>query len=294
MNAWNQEAITLKAEIDAELDRRLPPETEPPEVLHRAMRYSVFAGGKRLRPMLCLLACEAAGGKRSAAMTPAVAIELLHTYTLIHDDLPAMDNDDLRRGRPTVHRVFGEANAILAGDALLTLAFEWLAEAAAPPPYPPGALAVELARAAGSRGVAGGQYEDLASEGRTIQAEKLEFIHRRKTAALMAATCRMGAIAAGASEAVVRRLGEYGEEVGLAFQVTDDILNAVSTAEELGKTVGSDAARGKATYVALYGVEAARRRACEMVQSAIARLEGLPGPVEPLTLIAHFVVERGH
>jgi geranylgeranyl diphosphate synthase type II len=289
---WSRKAAELRTEIEAELDRRMPPESEPPHTLHRAMRYSLFAGGKRLRPIFCMLAAEAAGGEGRAVLAPAAAIELLHTYTLIHDDLPAMDNDDLRRGRPTAHRVFGEANAILAGDALLTLAFEWLAESPAPPPYPPGALALELARAAGSRGVAGGQYEDLAAEGRPCTAEQVEFIHRRKTAALVAAACRMGAIAVGAPEAVARRLGEYGEEVGLAFQIADDILNATSTPEQLGKAVGSDAARGKATYVALFGIAAAAQRARELAHSAIARLEGLPGPTAPLAALARYAAER--
>ncbi len=284
---------TLQSEVDAALDARMPPESEPPVVLHRAMRYSLLAGGKRLRPILCLLSAEAAGGRREDALTPALALELLHTYSLIHDDLPAMDNDDLRRGRPTAHKVFGEANAILAGDALLTLAFEWLAQAPAPPPHAPGALAYELARAAGSRGVAGGQYEDLAAEGGgPVAPERVETIHRLKTAALIAAACRMGAIAAAAPPPVVAALGEFGERIGLAFQIADDILNATSTPEQLGKAVGSDAARGKATYVSLYGVESARRRAAALIAEATARLDGLPGPTEPLRDLARFVVER--
>ena len=291
--SFSQWMAELRAEVDAALDARMPAETEPPAVLHRAMRYSVFAGGKRVRPILCLLAAEAAGGDRRAALAPAMALELLHTYTLIHDDLPSMDNDGLRRGRPTAHRVFGEANAILSGDALLTLAFELLAEGAAPPPYPPGALPLELARAAGSRGVAGGQYEDLAAEAQPdVTAERLESIHRWKTASLIAAAGRMGAIAAAGAPAAVAALGAYGESIGLAFQIADDVLNAVSTPEQLGKAVGSDAKRGKATYVALFGIEASRERARALVAQAIARLDGLPGPTEPLRELARYVVER--
>lgn len=286
---------TLQQEVDEALDQRMPTEREPPVVLHRAMRYSLLAGGKRLRPILCLLSAEAAGGRRADALTPALAIELLHTYSLIHDDLPAMDNDDLRRGRPTSHKVFGEANAILAGDALLTLAFEWLALAPAPPPHAPGAIAYELARAAGSRGIAGGQYEDLAAEGiETIGPERLEMIHRLKTATLIAAACRMGALAVAAPTSVVAALGDFGERIGLAFQIADDILNATSTAEQLGKAVGSDAARRKATYLSLYGVDSARQRAGALIAEATARLRGLPGPTEPLRKLARYVVERDH
>lgn len=290
---FEQRMAALRRIVDAALDARMPKEDAPPAGLHRAMRYSVFAGGKRLRPILCLLSAEAAGGTTDAAMPSAMALELLHTYTLIHDDLPAMDNDDLRRGRPTAHRVFGEANAILSGDALLTLAFELLAERAAPPPHPPGALALELARSAGSLGVAGGQYEDLAAEGRNdVTPEQLERIHRLKTASLIAASCRMGGIAAGAPPALVAALGAFGEIVGLAFQIADDVLNAVSTPEQLGKAVGTDAQRGKATYVALYGVDAARRRARALVAEAVRHLEPLPGPTEPLRELARFVVDR--
>lgn len=276
-----------RAAVDAALDRYLPPETERPELLHRAMRYSVFAGGKRIRPILCMASAEAAGGSAEAALLPAVALEFLHTYTLIHDDLPSMDNDDLRRGRPTSHKVFGEANAILAGDSLLTLAFELLAQA------PEGArLALELARASGSRGVAGGQFEDLAAEGKTPDADLVNFIHINKTAKLIQAACRMGGIAAGVSEKGLAALDRYGDRIGLAFQVADDVLNATSTPETLGKAVGSDALREKATYVALVGVEEARRQAAALADEAIAALKDLPGPVEPLIALAQFMVER--
>ncbi len=276
-----------RARVDHALDRHLPPASERPVRLHEAMRYSIFCGGKRIRPILCLTAAEAAGGSGEDAMTAAVALECLHTYTLIHDDLPAMDNDDLRRGKPTSHKVFGEANAILAGDSLLTLAFELLARTPEA-----GRLAIELATAAGSRGVAGGQFEDLASEGRAPDAEQLRFIHIHKTAKLLQAACRMGAIAAGAGDPALDALGRYGLDIGLAFQVADDILNATSTPDALGKAVGSDAARGKMTYVALYGIDQAAREAERLADRAIDALQGLPGPVEPLAAIARFIVER--
>jgi geranylgeranyl diphosphate synthase type II len=276
-----------RAQVDVALDRYLPAETERPSTLHKAMRYSIFCGGKRLRPILCLASSESAGGSGDAAMLAAAALECLHTYTLIHDDLPSMDNDDLRRGQPTSHKVFGEANAILAGDSLLTLAFELLAQA------PQGArLALELARSAGSRGVAGGQFEDLAAEGKKPDTALVEFIHVHKTAKLIQAACRMGGIAAGVNEAGLAALDRYGERIGLAFQVADDVLNATSTPETLGKAVGSDAIREKMTYVSLVGVEQARRVAAGMADEAIAALTHLPGATEPLAALARFIVDR--
>lgn len=276
-----------RARVEAALDRCLPAETEPPTRLHEAMRYSLLGGGKRLRPLLCLAAAESVGGSDEAALGAAAALECLHTSTLIHDDLPCMDDDDLRRARPTLHKVYGEANAILAGDSLLTLAFELLGR------LPEGGrLAFELATAAGSRGVAGGQFEDLASEGMTPSAGQLALIHLHKTAKLIRAACRMGGIAAGAGTPALEALGRYGERIGLAFQVADDLLNAVSTPETLGKAVGSDIARGKMTYVALYGIERARREAAALVTEAVAALKILPGPVEPLAALARFIVER--
>ncbi|MBN1270054.1 MAG: polyprenyl synthetase family protein [Kiritimatiellae bacterium] len=276
-----------RVRVDAALDRYLPAETERPAVLHKAMRYSIFCGGKRIRPILCLAAAETLGAPNDAAMLPAVALECLHTYTLIHDDLPSMDNDDLRRGKPTSHKVFGEANAILAGDSLLTLAFELLAQGPQP-----GRLALELAQAAGSRGVAGGQFEDLASEGKEPDAAQVEFIHICKTGKLIQAACRMGAIAAGAGDQQLDALSRYGERVGLAFQIADDILNATSTPEALGKAAGSDAARGKMTYVSLYGVDRARAEAKKLVEEAVRALGKLPQPSEPLAALARFVIER--
>ena len=281
-----------RAEIEAALDAYLPPAAEWPALLHTAMRYSVASGGKRLRPILCLACAEAVGGPRDAALVPAVALEVLHTYTLIHDDLPAMDNDDLRRGRPTAHKAFGEANAILAGDALSTLAFELLARVVAPPPYPPGQLALELAEAAGSRGVAGGQFEDLAAEGHAPDAERLACIHTHKTGQLFRAACRMGAIAAGADAAQLVRLTTYGENLGLAFQIADDVLNVTSSPEESGKAVGSDAARQKLTYAALYGLDASRAKARALVVEAQAALPAFGPRAAPLTALADFAVAR--
>lgn len=256
------------------------------------MRYSVFGGAKRLRPILCMAAAEACGGDAEAALRPAAAIELLHTYTLIHDDLPAMDDDDLRRGRPTCHIQFGEAVAILAGDALLTMAFEWLADCPAPAPHDPLALVRELARAAGSQGVIGGQVEDIEAEGSPPDPLKLEFIHMHKTADLVKASCRIGAITAGASTEWVDSLGLFGERLGLAFQITDDILNATSDESALGKKTGTDAARGKLTYVSVYGIEKARSMALHYVEEAKAQLSELPGPVYSLEALADFAVSR--
>ncbi len=283
-----------QAAVERALEAAAPPVAQRPGRLHEAMRYSLLGGGKRLRPILCMAAGEAAGGAADAALMPGVAIECLHTYTLIHDDLPAMDDDTLRRGRPTAHVQYGEANAILAGDALLTLAFELLAQCPAPPPYSSAQLVLELARAAGSEGVAGGQFEDLANEGRAPDAETLEYIHIHKTALLIAAACRIGAMAAGATPAALEALGEFGRLCGLAFQAADDILDATATAGQLGKNPGKDRRDGKISYVALYGVDAARRHAGELIARALPRLEGLPGPTEPLAALARHIVDRNH
>jgi len=277
--------------VEAELERVLPLSTERPAVLHDAMRYSVFAGGKRLRPILCMAAAEAVSGDPQAGLLPGVAIECLHTYTLIHDDLPAMDDDDLRRGHPTAHKVYGEANAILAGDALLTFAFELLGSAQGDPMS---LLVLELAAAAGSRGVIGGQVEDMASEGQTPSKEQLEFIHIHKTAKLLQAACRMGGFAAQASDFELEHLSTYGLDVGLAFQIVDDMLDETSTDVVLGKPVGSDLDRQKMTYPALYGIEQARNEARRLMDNAIQALQPLTGNIEPLTEIARYVVERAH
>ncbi|NQT86313.1 polyprenyl synthetase family protein [bacterium] len=258
--------------------------------LGEAMRYSVFAGGKRFRPMLVLLACDLFGGNRERAIPAACAIEMIHTYSLIHDDLPAMDDDDFRRGRPSSHKAFDEATAILAGDALLTLAFE----AAASPASGDAAAAIvrELARGAGTQGMLGGQMADMVMEQTEPTAEAVDFIHRHKTAALVVAALRLGAVAADASQEDVDRIGRYGEAVGLAFQVADDVLDVQSSSAELGKTVGKDAASGKVTYPAVYGLDEARRRAEQLVDDAIALLEPYGERAELLRDIARYVIER--
>ncbi len=281
-----------RAWVDRCLASRMPSEDTRPTALHRAMRYSVLSEAKRMRPILCLAAAEAAGGPAEAALVPGAALELLHTYTLIHDDLPAMDDDDLRRGRPTCHKVFGEANAILAGDALLTLAFEWLSGCPVPPPYPPTQLVLELARASGSQGVIAGQVEDIAAEGRPADADLVDYIHRHKTADLLRAAVRMGGITAGASAEALAGLDRYGDRMGLAFQVADDLLNATSDAASLGKNPGTDAARGKLTYVAVHGLDGARQRARALIEDAQSALAALPGDPTALRALANFVVSR--
>jgi geranylgeranyl pyrophosphate synthase len=270
---------------EAALDARLPAEAVEPARLHRAMRYAVFAGGKRLRPCLVLLACRACGGRDEAAAPALAAVELLHTYTLVHDDLPAMDDDDLRRGRPTCHKAFDEATAILAGDALQAAAFGSAAELG-------GEAVLVLARDSGSLGVVGGQQDDLDAEGKQHDAALLERIHRRKTAALIRASCELGAIAGAASPTQRAALAAYGEALGLAFQIADDVLDVTATAQALGKTPGKDAAQGKLTYVAVHGLDAARvegARQAGLAQAALAPFGRLGADLAEL---ARFVVER--
>lgn len=257
----------------------MPREDTPPALLHKAMRYCVFPGGKRLRPVLCLAACEAVGGNPEDTLAPAAAIELLHTYTLVHDDLPCMDDDDLRRGKPTAHIAFGEANAVLAGDALQALAFEILASATVPRQYPVNQLVIELAHAAGSRGVVGGQVEDLAA-GRNPEPDTLACIHLHKTADLFRTATRMGGIAAGASDTQLEALSEYGVNLGLAFQIADDLLDEM----EVDGT----------NCVNVYGRDKVRKMAAEMTEVAINAIEHLDSrQAEPLTAIARFAIERG-
>ncbi|MEI7850751.1 MAG: polyprenyl synthetase family protein [Kiritimatiellales bacterium] len=277
----------LTAAVNLALEALLPSANERPAKLHEAMRYSVFAGGKRLRPILCIASCEACGGTAEQAIPTACALELLHTYTLIHDDLPAMDDDTLRRGRPTCHIAFDEATAILAGDALLTLAFEVLAGV----PDIGSSLALELSRAAGSRGVIGGQMEDIDAEGETPDANLVEYIHRNKTAALIRAACVMGGICAGADVQTLEKLAQYGENAGLAFQLADDLLDESSTVEKLGKDIGSDKARGKVTWPAVHGIEKTAADAKQLETKAVAALKGLKNPVR-LEQLAGFIVRR--
>ncbi len=274
--------------IERELDRLVPATATRPADLHAAMRHSLFAGGKRLRPILCAACAEACGAPRAAALFPAAAIECLHTYTLIHDDLPCMDDDDLRRGVPTCHKVYGEATALLAGDALQALAFELAAQT------PVAALEIvrELAAAAGSRGVVGGQVEDMLGERQPPDAERLRFIQQHKTGDLIVCACRMGVFAAGGSAAALAAATGYAAAAGEAFQVADDLLNATATAAQLGKAVGTDAARAKTTAVSVHGLDGAKRRLHELVAEALAALADFPGDVAPLAALARHVAER--
>jgi geranylgeranyl diphosphate synthase type II len=282
------------AAVDAALERFLPPETERPESLHKAMRYSVLAGGKRLRPVLVIAGAEAVGGRMDDVMPTACAMELIHTYSLVHDDLPAMDNDDFRRGRPTNHKVFGEAMAILAGDALLTLAFRLLAlnlAAAGDAARLPDVLA-EVADAAGAGGMVGGQVVDLESEGRDVSADTVDYIHAHKTGALIRASLCAGAVICGATVAQRQALGRAGAHLGLAFQIVDDVLDVVGSSKDLGKTAGKDQAQRKATYPALHGVEASLARARALIGEAEAALAGFGPRGEPIRALGHFIVER--
>ena len=270
--------------IDAALDRLVPAEDVPPQTIHRAMRYSLFAGGKRVRPILCLEAARAVADDAPGAMEAACSLEMVHTYSLIHDDLPALDNDDFRRGRPTCHKQFGEAMAILAGDALLTRTFEVLDDAR---------LVRELATAAGTvGGMIGGQVADLEGEGQTPTAELLESIHRAKTGALLRASTRMGAICAGADAAQLEALTCYGTHVGLAFQIVDDLLDVEQSSEALGKTAGKDAAQQKITFPAVYGLEASHRMAEDERAGAHAALEIFGSRADRLRDLADLIVRR--
>ena len=280
--------------VDAALDELLPAEETPPASIHRAMRYSVFAGGKRIRPILSLEAGRIfrGAGPDRAALRVACAMEFIHTYSLIHDDLPALDNDDLRRGQPTCHKKFGEATAILAGDALMTLAFETLAEAAIEPGRGV-ALIREVAHAAGTvNGMVGGQMVDLEAEGKKIEAGMLEYIHKSKTAALIRASVVAGAVCGGAGEEDVARMRRFGENIGWAFQVVDDILDVEESSAALGKTAGKDQAQRKATYPALYGLEKSKQTAKELAAKAIGELKPFGSRSERMKQIAEFLVLR--
>jgi geranylgeranyl diphosphate synthase, type II len=286
----------LRAAVEEALDRALPPESAWPATIHRAVRYSLFAGGKRVRPLLVLAAGEAVGGRREELMPLACAVEMVHTYSLVHDDLPAMDDDDLRRGKPTSHKVFGEAIAILAGDALLTRAFHLMAEV--PEGWDEERLrrrvraAAVLGEACGTAGLIGGQVMDLEAEGRATSAPDLECLHRAKTGALLSACVRGGAILGGAGAEELARLSRYASAVGLAFQVVDDVLDATEDAARLGKTAGKDEAARKATYVSVHGLERAREVAASLRQEALEALVPLGPRGELLGAIARLVVDR--
>lgn len=284
-----------REEINACLERLMPSSSTPPTRLHEAMRYSLFAGGKRLRPLLVIAAGEAFEGNLNYLLPTGCAFEMLHTYSLIHDDLPAMDNDDLRRGMPTCHRKFDEATAILAGDALLTWAFQVLAEMEVPHALIGRKIRViaELAQAGGTvNGMIGGQMADIEAEGQTVNAETLAYIHRSKTGALIRAAVVCGGHMAGTTEDETRILGRYGECIGLAFQIADDILDVTSTSEALGKTPGKDVAVGKATYPALFGLEASRQKARDVVDEAVELVAPLGRRTDILVQLARFIVDR--
>jgi geranylgeranyl diphosphate synthase type II len=278
--------------VDASLDRLMPTETTQPPSIHAAMRYSVFAGGKRIRPILCLETARIFDANVAPAHYPACAIEFIHTYSLIHDDLPALDNDDLRRGKPTSHKKFGEAAAILAGDALLTLAFETIAAT----PVDANrrvAMLTEISTAAGTiNGMVGGQVADLEAEGKRVTPDALEYIHRSKTAALIRASISSGALCAGATPEDVTRLRNFGESLGLLFQVTDDILDVEESSAALGKTAGKDIAQQKATYPAVHGLERAHQIATELSAKAIAELKPYAARASRLREIAEYLVQR--
>ncbi|MBM3784335.1 MAG: polyprenyl synthetase family protein [Acidobacteria bacterium] len=279
--------------VERALERWVPPETMAPETIHRAMRYSLFAGGKRIRPVLCIGAAEALGRTPEGIEDAACTLEMIHTYSLIHDDLPALDNDELRRGRPTNHVVFGEAMAILAGDSLLTLAFEVLGKLPHASDGTKAKLVIELATASGTAGgMIGGQVHDMEGEGRPPTAELLEAIHRAKTGALLRGSVRMGAIYAGASPEQLQALSDFGTHVGLAFQIVDDILDVEESSETLGKTAGKDQAQRKITFPAVYGLTRSKIMAESERLAALEALTPFGPGADPLRALADYVVKR--
>jgi geranylgeranyl diphosphate synthase type II len=293
-------AMNLKAylrsrrkEIDRALDYYLPKTNVKPATLHKAMRYSLFAGGKRLRPILCLAAAEACRGKVSNALPLACALECIHTYSLVHDDLPSMDNDDYRRGRPTCHKVFGDGIAVLAGDALLTIAFEIVSRAKPAPRYDMSILLREIAVAAGSQKLIAGQVADLEAEGRKVKRDQLRFIHENKTAAILKSSIRLGAMSANADAKKLRAVTQFGHGLGLAFQVIDDILDVTQSSEILGKSAGKDIAAKKATYPAVIGLDKSRAEARRLTRQAHDALSVFrDDEAEPLHCLANYLLER--
>jgi geranylgeranyl diphosphate synthase type II len=282
------------AMVNRALDRFLPRASAKPATLHRAMRYSLFAGGKRLRPALCLAAAAACGGSAPAALPLACAVECIHTYSLIHDDLPCMDDDDLRRGKPTNHKVFGEGIAVLAGDALLTEAFAMVAKSQPPKRYRIEMLVRDLALAAGSLRLIAGQVQDLEGEDRQLALEEVKRTHLNKTAALITASIRLGAMAGNASSSALTRLTRYGQDLGLAFQVIDDILDATSTKEIMGKSVRADEKNKKSTFPIVLGLDKSKQFAADLIADAHKQLSVFGKPAEPLRAIADFFLTRQH
>jgi len=278
--------------IDRALDRYLPKANRKPATLHRAMRYSLFAGGKRLRPILCLASAEACRGKSDDALPLACAIECIHTYSLVHDDLPSMDDDDFRRGRPTCHRVFGEGIAVLAGDALLTIAFEIVSRARPRPRYDMSTFLREVAVAAGSRKLIAGQVADLEAEGKKVKRRELQFIHENKTAAILQSSVRLGAMSANADARKLAAITQFGQRLGLAFQVIDDILDVTQTSERLGKSAGKDEAAKKATYPAVMGLQESRVEARRLTRDAHKALSIFSNRAETLHALGNYLLER--
>jgi geranylgeranyl diphosphate synthase type II len=280
--------------VERALDQHLPKATVKPATIHKAMRYSLFAGGKRLRPILCLAAAEACSGDVERALPLACAIECIHTYSLIHDDLPSMDNDDFRRGRPTCHKVFGEGIAVLAGDALLTVAFEIVSRAKPTSRYDMATLLRETAVAAGSKKLIAGQVADLEAEGKSVNRAQLRYIHENKTAAILTAAVRLGAMSANASSKQLKAISIFAGSLGLAFQVVDDILDVTQTSEKLGKSAGKDVAARKATYPAVVGLEKSRAEARTLTRKAHAALGTFGRKGEALRVLASYLLERDY
>lgn len=279
-------------QVNRALDRSLPGERTRPVTIHKAMRYSLFAGGKRMRPALCLAAAAACGGRTADAMPLACAVECIHTYSLIHDDLPSMDNDDFRRGKPTNHKMFSEGIAVLAGDALLTQAFEIAAQCRAWPRYSHQDVMLEIARASGSLQLIAGQVADLEGEGRKLSVADLKYIHERKTSALLSCSVRLGGMSANCTPAQLKALTAFGYNVGLAFQVIDDILDVTQSTEKLGKTAGKDTAAQKATYPAIVGLTRSRTIAKQLTNKAFAALKPFKGKAVALEALAGFLLNR--
>jgi geranylgeranyl diphosphate synthase type II len=278
--------------IDRALDHFLPKERARPPTIHKAMRYSLFAGGKRLRPILCLAAAEGCKGRAAAALPLACATECIHTYSLVHDDLPSMDNDDFRRGRATCHKVFGNGIAVLAGDALLTVAFEIAARTRPTRRYSMAEILREIAIAAGSRKLIAGQVADLEAEGKRVSRDELRYIHENKTAAMITTSIRLGAMSANADAKKLRALTKFGRSLGLAFQVIDDILDVTQTSEKLGKSAGKDVAAQKATYPAVIGLDASRVEARRLTKNAQGALKLFGREAEPLRELANYLLAR--
>jgi geranylgeranyl diphosphate synthase, type II len=281
-------------EVEKALDTALPKGGVRPKTIHQAMRYSIFAGGKRLRPILCLAAAEVISGGYPEALPLACAVECIHTYSLVHDDLPCMDNDDFRRGKPTSHKVYGEAIAVLAGDALLTVAFEIAASCRAWPRYSHAAVIHELATAAGSQALVAGQVADMEAEGKKVSLAMLRYIHEKKTAALIATSLRLGAMSSNATPAQLKAITTFGEALGLAFQVVDDILDVTQTTEQLGKSAGKDLEAQKATYPALLGLAKAQKEADRLTTLARSALKPFGKKAVPLLAIAEMMLHRQH